>query len=648
MPLVSQERMGDQKPSVDELRARLRDLGYLDAGVDRFVLGPVRISRGLFGTSWRSSVRIGLLAGLLLGPSGAAALGARLPGLVTSPRDLAVLACYLGVLFGAAVAAASLLAMVLLGAVTSRVGRAETVQTWALRLARAAGTAVAALCLAYLVLWWRTVTPAGTVWRSVAWTLPALVLATAVSMLLGHAVMVAMLAQAARLANGGAARLRRRSRSWGATLGVGLVALAAGAGLLFVATVREERIAGGSSASRVIVQPTGIHLTLVAIDGLDLTFLEHLAADGRVPHLARLLGGSRLILPASDAPDPARTWTSLATGQPADIHGVSGIQTRRLSGISGSVPAGRSGLAGVIAAATDLVRLTRPSLTTGLQRRSKTFWEVAAEHGLRTFVINWWATWPAPAAPGVVLTDRATLRLEHGGDLDAEISPSALYPALERAWPALRDQARRAVLEDFPETNDPTSDLLRRAAEQDAIPLALATRVSNDAADLRSVYLPGLDIAQHGLLGAGSLPASVMAARVEALERYYVFLDRLLAPLTDSDPGATDALLADPGRSAAAGPGILALSGPSVATGQAVQARGADVAPTVLYLLGVPASRELPGRPRTELLSPEFRARVPVRIVDSYGPRLPAFRPPSAAPLDQEMLDRLRSLGYVR
>jgi hypothetical protein len=70
--------------------------------------------------------------------------------------------------------------------------------------------------------------------------------------------------------------------------------------------------------------------------------------------------------------------------------------------------------------------------------------------------------------------------------------------------------------------------------------------------------------------------------------------------------------------------------------------------PTLLYVLGIPASRELPGRPRTELLSPSFVARVPVGEVETYGRRVIGPRPANVTPLDQEMMDRLRSLGYVR
>ena len=43
--------------------------------------------------------------------------------------------------------------------------------------------------------------------------------------------------------------------------------------------------------------------------------------------------------------------------------------------------------------------------------------------------------------------------------------------------------------------------------------------------DLLVVYLPGLDIAQHTLLGGERRRAAVGAdARVDALERYYGFL----------------------------------------------------------------------------------------------------------------------------
>ncbi len=95
---------------VDELRQRLRALGYLDAGVDRFVLGPARASRRPWTIALYSSLRVGVLAALLLGPAAAIGVSARVPGLVAGSRDAIVVAVYLGVFFGLAIAAAAFVA----------------------------------------------------------------------------------------------------------------------------------------------------------------------------------------------------------------------------------------------------------------------------------------------------------------------------------------------------------------------------------------------------------------------------------------------------------------------------------------------------------------------------------------------------------
>ena len=70
--------------------------------------------------------------------------------------------------------------------------------------------------------------------------------------------------------------------------------------------------------------------------------------------------------------------------------------------------------------------------------------------------------------------------------------------------------------------------------------------------------------------------------------------------------------------------------------------------PTVLHALGVPLSRELAGRPLVELFTATFARRYPVREVSTYGSPAADRAPRTGQPLDQEMIDRLRSLGYVR
>jgi hypothetical protein len=80
----------------------LRSLGYLDAGVDRFVLGPARQARRPLAIAALALVRIGLLAAALLGPAAAVGIGTRLPGLITGTRDAVVVTVYLALLFGVA------------------------------------------------------------------------------------------------------------------------------------------------------------------------------------------------------------------------------------------------------------------------------------------------------------------------------------------------------------------------------------------------------------------------------------------------------------------------------------------------------------------------------------------------------------------
>jgi hypothetical protein len=48
------------------------------------------------------------------------------------------------------------------------------------------------------------------------------------------------------------------------------------------------------------------------------------------------------------------------------------------------------------------------------------------------------------------------------------------------------------------------------------------------------------------------------------------------------------------------------------------------------------------------MVRPEVLAAFPVRHVETYGLRGTVSTARGEAPLDQEMIDRLRSLGYVR
>jgi predicted AlkP superfamily phosphohydrolase/phosphomutase len=92
--------------------------------------------------------------------------------------------------------------------------------------------------------------------------------------------------------------------------------------------------------------------------------------------------------------------------------------------------------------------------------------------------------------------------------------------------------------------------------------------------------------------------------------------------------------------------GIIALTGPSAAVGGSIAADIADVAPTMLYLLGQPVPGDLDGRLITEALDPALLDRRPPTYSDEETAPLPETE--GYSPEDEQAVeDRLRSLGYL-
>ncbi|HEX6323365.1 MAG TPA: alkaline phosphatase family protein [Vicinamibacterales bacterium] len=631
---------------IDLLRERLRALGYLDAPVDRYVLGSATARAGAARFALSAGLRVGFIAGLLLGISAAIALAARAPGFIATRRDAVVMAAVLSAVF-ALVTAAAVAATVMAASWLAR--RSTTLTPARARgVAAAAGILVALACAAYLTLWWSAAQDLFT-GLTAGWNAVALALAAGVALLLAHAVSVVI--QAALVRSPAAADISAggllSSRAFLAVFG--LLLFAASGALMATGAGRDR--APDAGAAPITVAPTGYALRVIAIDGFDLAAARRLRTG--LPALARMFDGARLPLGSDPgaAPDPARDWTTIATGQPAEVHGIASLEARRAVGIEGRLPAARSAIAQSLLDAADLLRLTTPAIASGAERRVAAFWEVAAAAGLRTAVVNWWATWPAPEGDDIVITDRALLRLDTGGDLDAEIAPAALYEQLRITWPSMRSEAAARAEAAFAGVADPElRKVMVRSAELDILVAALAKVSPGAPLDLLTVYLPGLDIAQHNLLQApGAASVSAMSDRVAAVERYYGLLDELVRELLPPSASHLDALLLWPGR-ARGSDGALLLAGEPIRTGVSLSCEDCETgaAGTLLYLLGLPIADTLRARPETRLVAAEFLARHPVRRVANYDAVSTRRSARTGQPLDAEALERLRSLGYIR
>jgi hypothetical protein len=615
--------MGPHRPplsSVEEVRAELRRLGYFEHGLDRFVLegavapSPLRASLG-------AALRIGLLGGIFFGAAFSLAAAALDPRLRAEPRDLLVLALYLAPVLGVATAI-----LALAGGLAA---------AWWLRgharepgpaLGRNIGLGLGTLAIAYLALWW----------RSHAWDAPLLLQVSGALVGLGLSAALArfgVLAAVAVLSAGGrGARLPQARLSLRHQLPLlALVALVFGAGVGAAAWLGP---ADAPAPPDFAVVPTGLRVRVVAIDGLERRMAEQAVARGDMPNIEGLLArGARARLQAEPEQVPAIVWTTVATGRGPEAHGIQSTGARRLAGMRTPVPLAEHGpFTSALAAAADLFRITHPQPATAVLRGVKTFWNVASEKGLRVGVVNWWATWPASAVNGYVVTDRAFFKLEKGGAFDREVYPPEAFEGLRARLP-------------------PPSADRPRTLDQFHTGAALALRRQGAAPDLEAVYLSGLDIETMQRLGdaAASDPAT-LEARLLTVRAYYRYVDGLLGELVaDAGPGDVVIVVGDPGRLArrdAGATGLLVLSGGPVQTADLGTAGERDLAPTVLHLVGLPVSRELAGQPLVGALVPEFRAAHPVRHVPSYG-RPPAARPADSA-FDRQMLEELRSLGYIR
>ena len=121
---------------------------------------------------------------------------------------------------------------------------------------------------------------------------------------------------------------------------------------------------------------------LVGWDGADWKTMQPLMDKGHMPNLERLVNNGMMGNVASLTPMLSPIlWTSIATGKHADRHGILGF----------AEPDPNS--EGV-----------RP--VTSTSRRCKAIWNILSERGLRSGVVNWFASHPSEPVNGAIVSDR--------------------------------------------------------------------------------------------------------------------------------------------------------------------------------------------------------------------------------------------------
>ncbi len=433
---------------LDAARRRLRELGYLNGRVDRFVFA--RAFEGRSGL---------LLPAVLAGALAAAvacvaATASAEPEFAARAAAPAVLLAHLAVAF-------------LLPSLLFALGAGVIADRSSAPAAGAARTSAAAAALVFAV-----------------WIFGARSLATGISvssLLWGVPVALGAFASARTVRSGFLARAYAHSRTLPATRPrVGAIAAVVAAGLVAAAGILPSRPAT-PAPPLLHVSPRPVPVLVIAVDGAP-------EVPGGTDPLGALFATAASGWWPQEAGSPPEIWTTAATGVSAPRHGVRALERVRPLGSPSALraPLGSRWYLRGIGPALGLVSSAPVSAA---DRRALAFWEVAALAGLPSEAIGWWASGPWP---GCAVTDnRQLLGRASGGE---EIDRAAL------------DELRRHPGVPLATIYLPGPDILRAdPARRNGEVARLAAELSREADRARAgeIVLIVLSLASHG--GAGSI-----------------------------------------------------------------------------------------------------------------------------------------------
>jgi tetratricopeptide (TPR) repeat protein len=433
---------------------------------------------------------------------------------------------------------------------------------------------------------------------------------------------------------------------------------------------------------------TGLRLLLIGLDGADWDVIDPMIARGELPHLAALRRAGAWGRLRSNVPTLSPLlWTTVATGKSPDRHGINDFL----------VVDPKSGKRVPINATF---------------RKVRAFWNILSEADLPVDVIAWWASWPAEPIRGHLISDRvaySTFDIADRGALGGAVFPPEYAATVERLRVRDTDIAYEQVAQ-FLHVSRAEFAAARAAGPERrgspphpeaVISLQVFTRVlaatetyrrvaldllRNGGKDRRllAVYFQGIDEVNHRFAHcappqAALCPPGDYARFKDAVAGFYRYQDGIVGELLDAAPDSTTLVLSDHGFASGEGRptdvkpfiegkpgmwhdivGIFVARGPAIRKGEIpTTVTLYDIAPTLLYLLGLPVAQDMPGRVLEQAIDPSFLTAHPL------APRVPSYEglgsgspetaaaggPPGAVvadeAADEEIVAQLRSLGYI-
>ncbi len=386
-------------------------------------------------------------------------------------------------------------------------------------------------------------------------------------------------------------------------------------------------------------------VAIFAIDGADWELISELSNDGRLPNIRALAqGGTTASLQTIQPTVSPMVWTTAATGLPPDRHGV-----------------------------IDFVDQKHP--VDAATRHAPGLWDIAQAFGRESVVVNWWTAWP-PRMDGPVTFDTPVALMPNAIDpqeLRARIASQVVDPQtigfnqVGRFLNITATEFDESVARGGP--SDPVNvfrDVLAKTWTDHRVAVSLYQQ--REPLVMMMSY-DGTDTVNH-LFGPYHPPYREGVSQTEfrkywpATANYYAEVDRLIGEwmkvLTDdttviimsahgfrwSEKRPKSAPVGRSGLADHRNPGVFIAYGNHVAANRGSHVISLyDIVPSVLSLLGLPRSVEMPGQ-QPDWLFRDISPVTSVRVI-SYDEFF-AGRPSGGSSVDPQLYtQRLQTIGHL-
>jgi predicted AlkP superfamily phosphohydrolase/phosphomutase len=404
------------------------------------------------------------------------------------------------------------------------------------------------------------------------------------------------------------------------------------------------------ATARPAVQPGGVdpragpRVYMLLLDAGSLDYILPHVAEGRLPAFARLIEKGALLDLATIRPtQPDPVWAAVATGMYPSKNGVRSAGMYYAWGDDRPVD-----LLPDYCFSHALVRLgfVRDEPNASTVWRARPLWSIVAASGLPVGIVRWPLTFPAAPIDGFIVSDRFHQLVASISDFDRAAWPAEILPALQMAFeePQAGSDAQPAGGGARPGGSPEISAMHRDVLYSRAM--------RNVAAEMTPRFMAlryeGLDAIGHYYLQYTEPrtfrdgPEEERYRLSQVIDRYYSFIDTEVDAALGTMAGddmfvvvsgfgiqpvnavkhAIGRMLGDPdfsGTHERAPDGFMIAYGTAAEPGRHQRGSIVDVAPTLLYFLGLPIARDMDGYARADLFTRGFTAERPIVFIPSYS-----------------------------